>query len=100
MASQILIRDGIATGVYDDRFRPIYEALGVLNVERVTDVDFDPVSGDWIAKLLETGEEIGRGKDRGAVIKQEVRFLERKMALEAFGYRELIVNNKTWRHVK
>ena len=80
MATQMIIKDGQASMVYDDRFRPIMEALGVMNVKRATDVEFDAESGDWIATLLETNEVIARGKNRSECIQHEVEYLERKMS--------------------
>lgn len=78
MASKIVIRNGVATGVYDDRFRPIFEAIsgGQLVVKRATEVEYDEASGDWVATLLSTGKVIARGKDRSKVIEEEIRFLE------------------------
>lgn len=79
MATQIRIKDGIATAVWDDRFRPILEALGTMDVKRASEVEYDPATGDWVARLASTGEEIARGKDRGEVIATEVRYLEERL---------------------
>lgn len=76
MATKISIGAGVATGVYDDRLRPIFEALGVLSVKRASEVEYEEETGDWVARLLMDGREIGRGKNRADVIKQEVEFLE------------------------
>ena len=81
MATKIVIRDGVALGVYDDRFRLLMEALsgGPLVVRRATEVEFDEATGDWVATLLRTGEVIARGRDRSQVIDAEVAFLEREV---------------------
>lgn len=70
-----LTKDG-AVAVYDDRLRPILEALGDIEVERASEVEFDPESGDWVATRAGTGKEIARGKNRSEVIAAEVRWLE------------------------
>jgi len=80
MATTITMKNGTASAVYDDRWRPILEALGTIKVQRATDVEFDDASGDWIATRLTTGEVIARGKDRSACIAQEVAFLENELS--------------------
>lgn len=79
MASVIKISGGKAKGVYDDRFRQIFEAIGVMKIARASDVEFEPETGDWVATEISTGQEIGRGKNRADVIAQEVRYLEGKL---------------------
>lgn len=76
MATKMVLRGGEALAVWDDRFRRIYEAVGVLNVQRATDVEFDHESGEWVATHLASGQVIGRGKNRSEVIEQEVEWLE------------------------
>lgn len=74
MASKLVIRDGQAAMVYDDRFRAILEALGPMTVTRASEVEYE--SGDWVARLPGTGQEIARGRIRSEVIAAEVRYLE------------------------
>lgn len=76
MATQIIIARGEARAVYDDRWRVILEALGTMDVQRASEVEYDPKSGDWIAWSLADGHIIARGRDRGAVIRAEVAYLE------------------------
>lgn len=79
--SKLFIRaDGTVEGVYNDQFRPIYEALGVLQVNRASEVEFEESSGDWVAHRVGTGVEIGRGKSRGDVIAQEIAYLEKELS--------------------
>lgn len=78
MATKISLRGGCATAVWDDRFRPIYEALGHMEVKRATEVEFDHSTGEWVAIHLASGQIIARGKNRSEVIRQEVGWLERK----------------------
>ena len=76
MASKIVVRYGVAVSVYDDRFAPIYMALGgSLVVERASDVEY--VGGEWVARLRRDGRVIARGPVRSAVIAAEVAYLER-----------------------
>ena len=79
MAAKIVLTGQTATCVYDDRFRPLLEALGPLQVRRASEVEFDQATGDWIATHLETGQMIARGKNRAEVITAEVWWLERRM---------------------
>lgn len=76
MANKIVIQDGKASCVYDDRFRPLLEALGVMEVERASEVEFNPNSRKWEATLLATGETIASGTNRNDVITAEVAYLE------------------------
>lgn len=80
MATKIVIgRDGVVRGVYDDRFKSIFEALGVVKIERASNVEYDHATSEWVATLVSTGEEIARGKDRSKVIEQEVAYLEARL---------------------
>jgi hypothetical protein len=79
MGTKIVIRNGTVHAVYDDRTRPILEALGILTVKRASEVEFDAATGEWVACLATTGEEIARGKNRGDVIADEVRYLESQL---------------------
>lgn len=75
MAYKIIVRDGVARSVYDDRFAPIYSALGRgLDVERASDVEFE--GGAWVARLRGSGRVIAVGPARAAVIAAEVAYLE------------------------
>lgn len=82
VASKIVIdAGGTARGVYDDLWRPLFEALsgGKLVIERATEIEYDEGSGDWVATLLKTGQVIARGRNRNDVIKEEVAYLERNV---------------------
>ncbi len=79
MASKVVIRNGTAETVYDDRWRVIMEALGGLQITRASEVEFDPESGDWIATLPGTTQVIARGPNRAAVIAAEVEYLEARL---------------------
>lgn len=76
MATKITIRGGQVNCVYDDRFRPFFEALGIIQVKRATEVEFDSLSQEWIATHLATGKVIARGPNRKEVIDTEVKWLE------------------------
>lgn len=79
MATKLVIEGSSVRGVYDDRLRPIYEALGLLRVKRASEVEYSEERGEWIAVSAETGEEIAHGPDRGEVIAAEVRWLEARL---------------------
>jgi hypothetical protein len=76
MATRIDIRNGVVTCVWDDRFRPLLEALGVMEVHRASEVEFNQQTGEWEAKLLATGQIIANGINRNDVITAEVKWLE------------------------
>lgn len=76
MATKINLASGEATAVYDDRFRPIFDALGKVEIRRASEVEYDVKTGEWFAKLLANGQEIARGRNRNEVIAQEVNYLE------------------------
>ncbi len=78
MATKIVLRGATASAVYDDCWRPIYEALGCMAVRRATDVEFDDHTAEWVATLRNTGQVIARGHNRNAVIQEEIRYLERE----------------------
>jgi hypothetical protein len=71
------LRGGTAVCVWDDRLRPILEAMGELTVRRATEVEWE--GGEWVARLLPEGMEIGRGKNRADVVRKEVEYLEREV---------------------
>lgn len=76
MSTVLVVRDGQATMVYDDRWRCILEALGPMKVERATRVEFDEASGEWVGTHIATGQEIARDRNRATVIATEVAWLE------------------------
>jgi len=77
MASKIVIRLGVASGVYDDRLLGLYEALGVPVIRRASDVEFDHDRRCWVARSASDGAIIATGRNRAEVIAAEVEFLER-----------------------
>lgn len=79
MASRAVVTAGGVVSVYDDRWRSILETLGPLTIQRATEVEFEPTSGQWVATHLATGQVIGRGRNRADVISQEVTWLEGKL---------------------
>lgn len=79
MAEVITISQGTARAVYDDRWRPILEALGPLHVQRASEVEFNHTTGQWEAVEISTGRTIARGHNRAAVIAAEVKHLEGKL---------------------
>lgn len=74
MATRIVINKGKVSSVYDDRFMPIFKALGEPDIQRATDVEF--IEGEWQATHIATGHIIARGPNRNEVISQEVIWLE------------------------
>ena len=76
MATQIVLRGGQALAVWDDRWRPLYEALGTLRVQRATDVEFDAATGEWVATHRGSGRVIASGVNRSRVVAEEVAWLE------------------------
>lgn len=76
MATKIRIAGEEALAVYDDRWRPLLEALGPMKVTRATEVEFDEGTGDWVARLKLDGRIIARGKVRADVVRAEVEWLE------------------------
>lgn len=79
MSSKIVISGGVCQAVYDDRFREIFQALGVPQIQRASDVEYDEASGDWVATFRETGEVIARDPNRSRVIEAEVKWLEERL---------------------
>jgi hypothetical protein len=77
MSTRVVVRGTRALSVYDDRWRPLLEALGALNVKRASEVEFDHVTGDWVAVEVASGRVIARGRSRADVIAAEVAYLER-----------------------
>ena len=80
MASKIVIKNGIAEGVYDDRLLPIYKALGShMRIERASEVEFNHDLRMWVARELSTGQVIASAPNRSEVLKREVEILEGKL---------------------
>lgn len=77
MASKIMVRGSEVSCMYDDRFLPIFRALGRVSIKRASEVEFDSASGLWVAVDLSTGREISRGVSRSAVIAAEIEYFER-----------------------
>jgi predicted metal-dependent RNase len=77
--SIVSLRGGEARAVYSDRFRSIFEGMGVLQVQRATDVEFESATGEWVATHRESGQVIGRGRNRSEVVAQEVEWLEKRL---------------------
>ncbi len=57
-------------------------ALGEVEVTRVSEVEYEHATGEWVAVERATGREIGRSEDRSEAIRQEVVSLERKIIEE------------------
>lgn len=79
MATIMRIRQGIAVSVWDDRMIPLYKALGVIEVTRASEVEYDTTKCAWIATERTTGKIIACGPERNQVINDEVSYLERKL---------------------
>lgn len=79
MATRIVVCGAVATAVYDDRWLPILEALGPVEIRRATDVEWDPTTQEWVATHRDTGREIARGRNRAKVIHAEVAWLEERL---------------------
>ncbi len=76
MANIIQIKDGVVTSVYDDRFTPIFEALGIAQIKRASEVEFNHSTKEWEATLVKDGRIISSGPNRNDVITAEVEWLE------------------------
>ena len=67
--SVICSPDGTARSLYSDALN-IFDH-GKATVCRVTDVEFDNDTQDWVATIIKTGQEIARGKSRENVLEIE-----------------------------
>jgi len=76
MASKLVIKSGIAEGVYDDRLLPLYEALGMPVITRASNVEYSHVLKLWVAVHVRRGGVIASGKDRREVIAREIEVIE------------------------
>lgn len=79
MASKLVIKNGIAQGVYDDRLMGLYQALGVPMISRASSCEYSPILECWVAVDLSTGKMISSGKSRSAVLAAEVAILEGRL---------------------
>ena len=75
MATKIFINKSTVSCVYDDRFRPFFEALGVPVIQRASNVEFNHETQEWEAQLPD-GQTIAKGTNRDQVITDEVKYLE------------------------
>lgn len=64
--------DGTIKSVYYDDFFANKEQL---NIERVTDVEFDNSTQQWVARLKKTGQIIATNKKREEVLSEEVKIV-------------------------
>lgn len=64
--------NGSVRSIYHDE---IFSGRTDLEIERVTNVEFDNESQEWVAKLAANGEEIARGKVRDQVIADEIKVI-------------------------
>lgn len=78
---QIRVRiDGTAVRcVHDDDVMRLLQALGVVRVERASNVEYDHDTSEWVARLAGTNTIIARGADRAAVIRAEIKYLEERL---------------------
>lgn len=76
MAGKITIRGSKVACVYDDKFAPLLEALGTLEISRASNVEYNPLDKTWEAERIGTGEIIASGPNRNDVITEEVKWLE------------------------
>ena len=76
MAALARIHGTALTAVYDDRWHGILAALGSVEIQRASEVEYNNVTQEWEAKNLATGEIIAHGPNRNAVITQEIAWLE------------------------
>jgi len=70
----IFATDGTVKSVYHDELS-IFDQ-GRVNNCRVTDVEFDNESQEWVATLIKTGQVIAKGKSRNEVLAQEVSIVD------------------------
>jgi hypothetical protein len=74
MRKLIVGTDGTMRAVYSD----VLNGLGKMTMTRASNVEFNEVSQQWEARTP-SGELIAHGKDRDAVIKEEVRVIESRL---------------------
>ena len=79
MSTIASVRGGVLRTVYDDRWAPLFAALGKVTIERASEVEYDHRAGEWVATHHATGEVIARGVNRQQVIAAEVRWLEGRL---------------------
>lgn len=76
ICSVTFLPDGEVRSIYHDE---IFGDLDGMEIERVTDVEFDNELQEWFARLIKTGEIIARGKSRDEVLKDEVRIVSERI---------------------
>jgi hypothetical protein len=76
--------------VHDDRWMPILHALGRVEIERASDVEYDALAQEWVARYRATGEVIARGERRADVIQAEIAWIERRLAAAAANESEVM----------
>ena len=82
MASKLVIKNGIASGVYDDRLLPIYEVLGVPQITRASVVEYDHERRQWVARACDRqGSLIAAAPTRAQAIALEVKALESRLCI-------------------
>ena len=77
MASVIRLHGTGALAVYDDRILPLLQALGDVQIDRATDVEW--TAGLWQAVHRNSGTVIATGTNRAEVIRAEVSWLENRI---------------------
>lgn len=77
MATRIAIHGSKVACVFDDKFLPLLEALGTLEIVRASNVEYNPLSKTWEAERVGTKEIIASGPKRNDVITEEVNWLEK-----------------------
>ena len=78
--SKLVITPAGARMVYSDKWAPLARALGQLDIQRATDVEFSAQAQQWEARHRATGAIIAAGPNRAEVIRQEVEYLERRLS--------------------
>lgn len=65
------LNDGSIKSIYHDEFFVASNKKNI-RVERITDVEFDNETQQWIARLISNGQIIARDKSRNKVLQKEV----------------------------
>jgi len=81
MATVAIVKGGMVTTVYDDKWIELFSALGDMKIERQTNVEWDSIRQEWVATRRGTGEVIASGINRAAVIKTEIDYLEKELMI-------------------
>lgn len=75
----VVLSGSKAVAVYNDALLPLFEALGMTDAVRVSNVEYDPAAEQWVAELVATGEVIARHQFRDECLKLEVEYIERRL---------------------